>query len=488
MKLTIARKLFITVMLVTACIVGLMIALTRYSIGEGFSTYLARAQLSHLEPVARYLENKYSENGSWDFALKYPGGMWSELPLSLRPPHDLHPPPPNGLHHAAPRLPPHMMDLLTRVAILDSNGRFVWGNPEAVLGRHFILLQTGGKTIGELRLAPEKTVVRAMEEDFVRDQDRNLWAIALAVTVAAAIAAFVFSRDLIAAIRTLVEGTRSLAAGQYGTRIVLNRSDELGELASEISLLGEKLDQQQQAQKQWIVDTSHELRTPIAILRAQIEALQDGVQMVTPKTLNVLHSEVMALGKLVSDLHQLARSDLGELRCSFVPVDLLSVLHDSLDSFKERFRERNIEIECPDLDARHFVITADSSRMRQLFSNLLENSLRYTKAGGKLRLSFEILDDDSIILRFDDSEPGVHESHLPRLFERFFRGEQSRSRSLGGTGLGLSICKTIVEAHTGTITAHPSPLKGLRIEIWLPAKRAIEARTADGEVTNERDS
>lgn len=232
------------------------------------------------------------------------------------------------------------------------------------------------------------------------------------------------------------------------------------------------IDKQQKAQKQWIVDTSHELRTPISILRAQIEALQDGVQTVTPRTLSVLHGEVMALGKLVTDLHQLARSDLGELRLSLQSVDLLPVLRDTVDAFGERFREKNITVEIAGSENDAFVIQADSARLRQLFSNLLENSLRYTRTGGELLISYK-LDRDSILLRFDDSEPGVHEEYLPHLFERFFRGEQSRSRSLGGSGLGLAISRAIVEAHTGNISAHKSPLKGLRIEVFLPAKEEI---------------
>ncbi|HEY9785617.1 MAG TPA: ATP-binding protein [Candidatus Obscuribacterales bacterium] len=297
----------------------------------------------------------------------------------------------------------------------------------------------------------------------------NIWIIAVFAILSSSIAAFLLSRQFLFSLQSIIAGTRAIAGGNYGNRVSVDGSGDLAQLARDVNSLGERLDQQQKAQKQWMIDTSHELRTPIAILRAQIEAFQDGVQRVTPKTLAILHSEVMALNKLVSDLHELARSDLGEFKCSFVPVDVMSVLQDSLESFNERYRDKNIEVEAP-LDGASFVLKADATRLRQLFNNLLENALRYTNPGGKLQISHQT-NDDGICLTFDDSPPGVADELLPKIFERFFRGEQSRSRTLGGTGLGLAICQTIVEAHKGQIEAQHSPLGGLRILVRLPAGR-----------------
>ncbi|MBX9690963.1 MAG: hypothetical protein K2Z81_01155, partial [Cyanobacteria bacterium] len=126
-----------------------------------------------------------------------------------------------------------------------------------------------------------------------------------------------------------------------------------------------------------------------------------------------------------------------------------------------------------------FVVNADASRLRQVFTNIVENSFYYTEAGGKLKISLTTCDEYGspiqgdrtpvgIILHFDDSEPGVPTELLPRIFDRFFRVDQSRSRTLGGSGLGLSICKKIVESHGGIIQALPSPFGGVRMEIRLP--------------------
>lgn len=224
--------------------------------------------------------------------------------------------------------------------------------------------------------------------------------------------------------------------------------------------------------KQWMADTSHELRTPIAILRAQVEAFQDGVQEVNPKTLQVLHSEIMGLSKLVDDLHWLSNLDVGNLKHSFVPLDVVSTLQDVADMFEERYAEKQVSIDTSGITGEACTVYADNNRMRQVFINLLENSLRYTDNGGKLKLSVE-KSPSAVVLSFDDSEPGVSEELLPKIFDRFFRVEPSRSRELGGSGLGLAICRTIVEAHSGTISASKSELGGIKIQIVLPTARSL---------------
>lgn len=227
----------------------------------------------------------------------------------------------------------------------------------------------------------------------------------------------------------------------------------------------------EEVHRNWVADTSHELRTPLAILRAQIEALQDGVQQPNAKTLNVLHKEVMHLSKMVDFLHDLAKSDLGELKYEMVPVDISSVLEDALEAFEERMQSKEISIDAGSITEGPRIIKADADRLKQLFINLLENSYRYTKRGGKIKISLQEQGDNLSVI-FDDTEPSVPDEILEKIFERFIRGEGSRSRQTGGTGLGLAICKTIAEGHGGTIAASHSPLGGLQIRITIPLERS----------------
>ncbi len=220
--------------------------------------------------------------------------------------------------------------------------------------------------------------------------------------------------------------------------------------------------------RQWMADTSHELRTPLTVLRAQVEAVQDGIHAADAKSLGVLHREAMTLTRLVDDLHTLARSDIGQLECRRDPVDLLDLLDDIASAFRGRYAAAGLGLEWqknpPDIPA---LVSGDASRLQQVLSNLFENTLRYTDPGGRLRVH-AVAGVGTITLQFDDTAPAVPPAALPRLFDRFFRVDPSRSRERGGTGVGLAICRSIVAAHDGQITAEPSPLGGLRISIVLP--------------------
>ena len=248
------------------------------------------------------------------------------------------------------------------------------------------------------------------------------------------------------------------------------RADEIGDLARGLQRLNTAMQGENESRMQWVADTSHELRTPIAILRAQIEALQDGVQEVTGRTLGVLHSEVMALSRLVDQLFELSRADIGSLSYRFGSFDPLEIVSDTVESFESRYAEKEIRISTEFSKDQVFRIRADGDRIKQLFVNLFENSLRYTDSGGETRVSAEQV-GGRVIVRIDDSAPAVPAELHEKLFDRFFRVDSSRSRELGGTGLGLAICRNIVEAHDGEIRALASPLGGLRVEVDLPLHR-----------------
>ena len=215
-------------------------------------------------------------------------------------------------------------------------------------------------------------------------------------------------------------------------------------------------------QERFSADASHQLRTPLAVLRGELEALQDGVRQPTPASLSSLQAEVSTLTKLVDDLHQLSLSDLGALAYRKSSVDCVHLLQIAVAAFRERFRAKGLEI------VTHLPPQAplfgDPDRLNQLFNNLLENSLRYTDAGGRLEIGAE-LQPGRLLLYWQDSAPGISDQQLTRIFERFYRAEGSRNRASGGSGLGLAICHNIVEAHDGKIRAEHSPLGGVRITV-----------------------
>jgi two-component system, OmpR family, sensor histidine kinase BaeS len=278
---------------------------------------------------------------------------------------------------------------------------------------------------------------------------------------------FPVARRLVKPIKEMAAATHDIASGRYATRISFSSSDELGQLACDFNAMALTLEKHEIQRRQWVADISHELRTPVAVLQGEIEALLDGIHTISPETIRSLHAETLRLKRLVEDLYQLSLSDLGALTYRKENLDLLDVLKDSMESYRAEFDRKHISLmlDVPeDVKATGF---ADRERLNQLFINLLENSLRYTDAGGKLCVGAQV-GNGFLTIDFQDSEPGVCVEDRDRLFERFYRVEGSRNRGSGGAGLGLTISKKIVDAHGGVMSAHESPLGGLLIRIALP--------------------
>jgi two-component system sensor histidine kinase BaeS len=232
--------------------------------------------------------------------------------------------------------------------------------------------------------------------------------------------------------------------------------------------LRQTLEAAEQSRRDWVADTSHELRTPLAVLQAEIEALQDGVHEVNEQSLGVLHNEVLHLSKLVTDLNSLAQADAGGLSYRFTTTDLGAIVTSVADGFRERLSQTGLKLEISIKGGCS--LEGDADRLRQLWINLFENSLRYTNSGGLIRVDLK-KSDGQVTASIADTAPGVPEGMHERLFERFFRADPSRTRGRGGSGIGLALVAKIVEAHRGTIRALPSQMGGIEVSMTFPMKR-----------------
>ena len=472
MKLPIFAKLFIASLLSIILMVLAMMVSTHWLFRQGFSEYLRQVELGRLETIARQLELAYQDQDSWDFLQNNPV-QWRillessfvrelppEPPESLSSPFDFAPPRP-------PRpAPPDALFLGRRLRLLDAQGHHVAGShfEDEPIQR---ALQVNGQTVGWLELKPNDAINDELAKTFVEQQQKSRYVIAGLAFVVSIFASLLLARQLLAPIRRIVLGVKALSAGKYQTRIDAKSRDELGQLAQHFNLLAQTLQNNESSRRQWIADISHELRTPLSVLRGELEALQDGVRRPTPERIESLHSEVLNLTKLVEDLYQLSLSDAGALNYHKEVLNLTELLVTVQRNFSDRFASRNMvlkEIEKSDVTLPVF---ADKQRLMQLFNNLAENSFRYTNEGGFCEIVLYCTKRTAMIT-FQDSPPSVPPEALPRLFERLYRVEKSRSRELGGAGLGLAICKNIVEAHGGRILAYQSPYGGLAIQVELP--------------------
>ncbi|HEX8955599.1 MAG TPA: ATP-binding protein, partial [Burkholderiaceae bacterium] len=214
---------------------------------------------------------------------------------------------------------------------------------------------------------------------------------------------------------------------------------------------------------------SHELRTPLSVIRGEIEALQDGIRRADANALESLHGEVLRLNKLVDDLYQLALAESGGLHYHKERLDLAELVRELGENFQVRAAKAGLRLMLRD-PGQALPVLGDAGRLAQVMSNLLENSIRYTDAGGSIVLSSRA---EGMLAEVcvEDSAPGVPDGAHKKLFERLYRVDQARSRNRGGSGLGLAICKSLVEAHGGTIAAMPSTLGGVKMLIHLPLER-----------------
>jgi two-component system, OmpR family, sensor histidine kinase BaeS len=440
MKAGITLKLFLAILAAASVAAAAMALATRWSFQSGFLGYLSQVEAQRLDALSAALADDYRRQGGWDFVR----GDYSKLREMVA----------------------SSAQLTQRFTLTDAKHQLVVGNPEPVSGASERPIVVDERIVGWIARAPQRRLSSAADVSFQQEQLRSAWVIAaLAIAIAAALAVFL-ARAFLQPLKRVAEGTHRLAGGNYATRVEVRSTDELGRLAGDFNRLAETLERNETIRRRYMADVSHELRTPLAVLSAELEAIEDGVRPLNATSLTSLRTEVSALSKLVDDLNQLALADVGALTYRKETVDVVPLVEQAVESYRERLAARGLELESDWQQAAP--VYADADRLLQMFRNLLENSARYTDPGGSVRVAVR-RDADRVAIDFDDSAPGVPPDSLTRLFERFYRVEASRSRANGGAGLGLALCRSIVDAHGGDIRADHSPLGGLRVRVTLPA-------------------
>ncbi len=351
----------------------------------------------------------------------------------------------------------------------DAEGLPVIGLPpdddEEAATLRWLPIEHQGQRVGTLGYRPPEQLMARMEHVFLTRQQRNLSIIIGALGLASLLLAGGLSWWLGRRTRGMALATLRLTEGDYGTRLPERGRDELSRLSRDFNVLAATLEASREARSRWVSDIAHELRTPLAVLRGEIEAMHDGIRPLDHESLDSLSQEVKQLERLVADLRLLSQSDAGALEVQLAPLNVADSLRQRLDGASGWLEDSDLSLECRIPDAAW--IRGDASRLRQLWSILLDNTCAYTHPPGRLRVDLENA-ADGIRIRWDDSAPGVPPSQLARLTERLYRVEGSRNRASGGSGLGLSIATALVKAHGGDMTAAASPLGGLRWTLRFP--------------------
>ena len=380
------------------------------------------------------------------------------------------------------RPPPEGNTFGDRVMVVGVDGQALLGRPDRPPGPFpespagpFIdrPITLNGEVVALVRMRPGAHVPDTVETRFLRSQYLGILAVAASLLLLALVSAWWVARRWVKPLRAVQAATERIARGEFDVRLQGSqqgegRSDEIGDLVRNVNRMAEGLQRLEGARRRWLADISHELRTPLAVLRGEIEALLDGVRPLRPEAIVSLHEDTLRLGKLVDDLHLLAMSDLQSLPCSFDDLDAVAMVRRSVARFQTRAAAKGLALSLETAPLTMLTVCWDGDRIEQLLGNLLENSLRYTDAPGRIVLVLK-RQGDQVTLDIDDSAPGVPVADLPRLFEPLYRADSARSRHQGGSGLGLAISHAIVRSHGGRIDATPSSLGGLHLHIELPA-------------------
>jgi two-component system sensor histidine kinase BaeS len=482
MRLKLSYKIFATLTLTSLLVVVLMVGLIRFYVARNFADYVNRSLLERYSQVADALAVEYKTHRGWQDIKDYPERWYEILQTGLPPKNfDGGNGPPQPLESENKRFSRRAQDRLSlrslrriqrlahRLALFDTDKQHIAGGRSRAVRDDFTLqaITVDRQTVGWLGLHKKEHLANPLAVGFLSQQSHMLYMIGVGILLLTAVVTFLLSRHLLAPVDKLMVGTQALMSRRFDTRIEVKSKDELGQLAADFNTMAQTLENYEYMRRHWISDIAHELRTPLSILRGEIEALKDGVREVNRDTLNSLSAEARHLSNIVNDLHELSLADTGVLSIKKAPVIPAAILTETLGHFKQDFAENQITIE-NNLEKHHPVtIIGDGDRLRQLFSNLLENTLRYADAPGILKIGQEC-NLNRLVLFFEDSGPGVPQGALDHLFDRLYRVERSRSRSGGGSGLGLSICKSIVDALGGEIRAAKGNSGGLRIEVEFP--------------------
>ncbi|MFN0072885.1 MAG: sulfatase-like hydrolase/transferase [Chloroflexota bacterium] len=359
------------------------------------------------------------------------------------------------------------------VVIMDTQNQLTGQRVRDTWRHQVVPIRASDVAVGTLYIdplhAPNKFGARG--DAFLSELSTSLLtALGVGLLTALAISLLV-ARRLAMPLETLTVAVRKLEAGERTTQIDASMAGEVGALADAFNSLVSSLARVEQLRSNMVNDIAHELRTPLTTLRGYVEAFRDGVADPTPEVLETLHGELLQLTRLVDDLRDIALAEAGQLHLApeFSSVEAL-VNHDvralAVTAAVHQLRiETRISADIPN-------IWVDAGRFSQVLRNLLNNAIAHTPAGGIVSLTAEY-DGEDVSIHIQDSGTGIPSEDLPHIFERFYRGDRSRSRRAGGAGLGLTIAREIVVAHHGLLSVESPPNQGARFTIRLPVRPAV---------------
>ncbi|UGY95034.1 sensor histidine kinase [Streptomyces gobiensis] len=414
-----------------------------------FEDYLSEQQHTRQQQLVSLFASDYRRDGTWDT-------------------------------RSLDQLAPTVTMTGSEAELLDASGRKVWSladaNVDAAMSAmHRDMMGTGdlgppsslpvtvdGQQVGTLQVRVPQGTVPAVDKDFQSSVNRQLTAGAIAAALVALVVGAYTARRATAPIAELTHAANDLAAGRRDRRATAIPDNEIGQLATAFNTMADRVEKEDQLRRAFAADVAHELRTPLAIQRSQLEAIQDGISKPTQEVITSLHEETLRLARLVADLETLASADAAAFTLERRPLSLTVLVTDAVTGLGDSFAEAGIAVRT-DLDEVR--VDGDAVRLRQIVTNQLTNALKFVPRGGTVTLTLR-REGHWAILRVADTGPGIPADDLRHIFDRFFRGSTARAN---GSGIGLAVAAELTTAHGGTLTADSIPGHGTTFTTRLPA-------------------
>ena len=464
-RLSITTRLILSFLTIIILTLVLFIVVTNRVVYNRFADLVIRSGTNFSKRVVPILEQYYQANGSWDgvenLVFDTPGNREGGFGRFRQENGNMIMP---GLMITAQDERFLLIDGDEIIFDTNPDGIFI-NNPENItkFGSPVIV---NGKQVGTFLVASMMGILNESQNIYLAKVNRTLiWVGAIAILLVFLVAIWQ-SKSIIQPLREMAVASRLLAKGDYNQRVQVQRNDELGDLSNAFNLMATELEQQASLRKQLMADVAHELRTPLSVLRIDLESMEDGLMEASPENVRSLQSEVSYLSNLVDDLRMLSMADAGDIRFEKSPVELNSLVRDMVERQQFAARDRKINLITSLLEKEIYVF-GDSQRLSQVLVNLLSNAIQHTPPDNQIFITTEMSDKNAIV-KVKNLGAWIPGDELERIFDRFYRLDRSRNRNQGGSGLGLSIARSLIEAHGGQIWAESEEGQSTTFTFKLP--------------------
>ena len=461
-------KLAGALLVVVIVSIGLMAYLVNVSTSSEFRQYASQSSQDYVENVAAVLGSFYERDQGW-----------TDIDELL----------PDLLRSSSDRL---VLTDIDGLVVGDTDQDWVGETAGNVGLSDGTLVAASGENVGQVYLFSTYTrggrgygyggggsqqVATSNEEDFLDRVNRWLIIVAITAAIVALALGLILIRQIVGPVKLLNRGARQVAGGNLGYRVDIKSKDELGDLGRSFNAMASSLEGAETERRRIIADITHELRTPLTVIEGTVDGIEDGVFQADKEHLHVIKEQTALLTRLTADLRELSLAESGQLKLQLAATDLAELVRRKLVTFSAPAGEKGLEL-TSDLAADLPPAEVDPARIEQVLGNLLTNAIRHTPAGGRITVSARSIESDaahgidasSVLVSVADTGEGISPEHLPHVFDRFYRVEESRSRGEGGAGLGLAIVRQMAEAHGGKVWAESQPGKGSTFQVALPVR------------------